>query len=291
MPFPMLEVLESVRCLECGEIYAKPVARRHRAEEPRLPRLRLRRLDPDQPAAGAGSAAPLRRGSAAAPARSRRADAAEVVVPLRPAPHGEPARLEQLEPSSSTPGSAFATPPATCTRGRRRRPAARGPRRGSPAATVTSAVRRRVPPAAPIASSSRRVEDERRRHHALHPLARHERRRGGDRPRRACCSGAGRGPGASRPEPRPRLVVSTHALPSRRPRRGSSCASRGPPPPSSAATSATSAVGRGEAARAREPRDAPATPERPPRVRKRRPSPASRRARSSAARRRRGRPR
>ena len=42
---------------------------RHRPEEPRLPDLRLRRLDPGQPAGGAASAAPLRLGSAAAPVR------------------------------------------------------------------------------------------------------------------------------------------------------------------------------------------------------------------------------
>src|SRR5712692_2172960 len=41
----------------------------HRAEEPGLFGLRVRRLDPAQPAARAGRAAPLRRGSAAAPLR------------------------------------------------------------------------------------------------------------------------------------------------------------------------------------------------------------------------------
>jgi len=43
--------------------------RRHRGAKSRVPRVRLRRLDSAQPAGGAESVAPLRRGSAAAPIR------------------------------------------------------------------------------------------------------------------------------------------------------------------------------------------------------------------------------
>ena len=43
-------VLESVRCLECGEVYSKPVAGGTVRKNPGCPDLRLRRLDPGQPA-------------------------------------------------------------------------------------------------------------------------------------------------------------------------------------------------------------------------------------------------
>ena len=64
-----LALLESVRCLECGEIYSKPNAGGMVQKNPGLPDVRLCRLDPGQPAGGTASAAPLRLGSAAAPVR------------------------------------------------------------------------------------------------------------------------------------------------------------------------------------------------------------------------------
>ena len=189
---------------------------RHGPEEPRLPRLRLRRLDPDQPAAGAGSAAPLRRGSAAAPARSRRADAAEVVVPLRPAPDGEPARLEHREPvlvdARLGVRDAVGDVHARTVDGR---PAARGPRRGSP--------RRRS--RAPSAGACRRRRRSRARARAPSKtsvgaimLCIRAPGTSGPRSRSASPSMLFRcrsRPGSQSPEPSPRLVVSTHALPSR----------------------------------------------------------------------------
>ena len=42
-------VLESVRCLECGEVYAKPVAGGTCEKNPGCPAVRLRRLDPAHP--------------------------------------------------------------------------------------------------------------------------------------------------------------------------------------------------------------------------------------------------
>ena len=192
-------VLESVRCLECGEIYSKPIAGGTVREEPGLPDLRLRRLDPGQPAAGprARAAPPRVGGCSGSP---ERADAAEVVVPLGPAAHRAPARLERARARPRrrrAPRSRRS--PAGCTRGRvdgrlrlealvedpggdgdeRACAAACRPRRRSRA----RARRRRARASAPSCSASARPARA---------------GRGAGRSRRACCSGAGRGPAASR---------------------------------------------------------------------------------------------
>ena len=266
--------------------------RRHGADEPGLPRVRLRRLDPAQPAgrAAAHRAAPPRVGGGPAP--PDRADAAEVVVPLGPAPHGAPAppRAPRARPRRR---------PARRSRRRRRggraagrrRPAARGPRRGS------RRRRRRARCAAACRPRRRsRARGRRRRARGSAPSC-----SASGRPARAApwsrsaspsmlfrCRSR---PGSQSPEPRPRLVVSTQALPSASTvTRFVVCVS-GPAPPSSASTSATHAL---RAARARAARGSRAsvagTPESPPRREEpARRATASRPARSSAARTRRGR--
>ena len=64
-----LALLESVRCLECGEIYSKPNAGGTVQKNPGCPTCGYVGWIPLEPAGGAASAAPLRRGSAAAPVR------------------------------------------------------------------------------------------------------------------------------------------------------------------------------------------------------------------------------
>ena len=103
-----LTITDVVRCLGCGGAVPEAERRRHRARQPGLPGLRLPRLGRRQ--TSSSERAPLRRGSAAAPAPRNRADAAEVVVRRRPAPHrrGPPPRARSSA-ASSTPGSACTT--------------------------------------------------------------------------------------------------------------------------------------------------------------------------------------
>ena len=213
--------------------------------------------------------APTRIRSCAGP--RNRADAAEVVVPGRPAPDRPSPPRASRAPSSSTPGS-------TCTRPADRvdaRPLDRGlrlERSRSRIALATPDERGAQPRAAGRADREREpvgVEARASAPSCSHPLAGHERRRGPGRPRRACCSGAGRGRGASR---RSRARGSSSTRRRRRPRRrprGSSCARRRRPARRARATSATtrSAVGprRGAASAA-----SPAHAESPSRVKTRR---------------------
>ena len=175
-------------------------------------------LDPGQPAGRRRErrAAPPRVGRAPGP--PDRADAAEVVVPL-PASAGRCGRPPRAAraPSSSTPGSALTTSPAGWTRGRSTascgsRPSSRIAGGDARRARCAAACRRR----APIASTSpSRVERERSAPSCSASA----------RPARAAPTSRSTSPsmlfrcrsrpGRKSPEPRPRLVVSTHAFPSR----------------------------------------------------------------------------
>ena len=188
---------------------------------------------------------------------SDRADAAEVVVPRRPASHCQPAASSSASAASSTPGSALtvAAGPMDARAGRPP-PGARGPRRGRP----------KRPRRAPFAAASRRPRRSR---------APARRRRG--RCSAPSCSASGlpgssgptsrstspsmlfrcrSRPGSQSPEPSPRLVVRTHALPSRVDRHEVRRVPVGPARPSSASSSAERARGLVEAGEPRKARRA-----------------------------------
>ena len=188
---------ESVSCLDCGSVYAKPAGGGTPAANPGCPDCGYLGWLPVRLTSGSQR----RRSGAGRRGAGPRddADAAEVVVPRRPAADPKPAASS----ASSAPSSdarlgvddAGRRVEARPLDGRLRIEALvedRRPRRGrapcEPRAAGGAACERE-----PVA-----VERERRRHHARHPLARTSGPRTG-RPRRACCSGARRDPGGSRP--------------------------------------------------------------------------------------------